>query len=252
MSGQVAIVTGGGTGLGRAMAIDMAAEGAAVVVAGRATDPLAETVSLITGADGRAVAVPADVSAEADVIAMVRAAVGTFGRLDVLVNNAGVEFAKSVVDTGADEWDWLMSVNLKGVFLCSKHAIPAMRDTAGGGAIVNIASELALTGSENVAAYSASKGGVVQLTRAMAVDHAPDGIRVNCLCPGVIMTDLLQTALDATGDANRRRVEFEQRTLLKRLGTPQEAAAATTFLASSQSSYMTGGILVLDGGWTAH
>ncbi|MEU1116244.1 MULTISPECIES: glucose 1-dehydrogenase [unclassified Streptomyces] len=251
MDGRCAVVTGAGSGLGRAIARRLAADGARVVVAGDKEGPLARTVELIEGDGGAAVAVRCDVTREEDVAALARRAVERFGRLDVLVNNAGMEFAKRVEDTTVAEWDRLMDVNLKGVFLCAKHALPAMRD-GGGGVIVNVASELALVGSEAVAAYSASKAGVLQLTRALAVDHAGDGVRVNTLSPGVILTDLLQTALDSTGDADKRRREFEERTLLGRLGTPEEAAEAALFLASDRSSYMTGANLVLDGGWTAH
>ncbi|MFJ6700632.1 SDR family NAD(P)-dependent oxidoreductase [Streptomyces sp. NPDC091272] len=251
MEGRCAVVTGAGSGLGRAIAVRLAAEGALVVVAGDKEQPLEETAALITDAGGQACAVRCDVSREEEVVALMRRAVERFGRIDVLVNNAGVEFAKRAEDTTVQEWDWLMDVNLKGVFLCAKHALPVLRD-GGGGVVVNVASELALVGSEAVAAYSASKAGVLQLTRALAVDHAGDRIRVNALSPGVILTDLLQTALDSTGDAAARRKEFEERTLLKRLGTPEEAAEAVLFLASDQSSYMTGANLVLDGGWTAH
>ncbi|MDI3423833.1 SDR family NAD(P)-dependent oxidoreductase [Streptomyces luteolus] len=251
MEGRCVVVSGAGSGLGRAMARRMAAAGAQVVVAGDKEPPLAETVQLIADEGGSAFAVRCDVSDEDDVVALMHRTVERFGRLDVLVNNAGVEFAKRVEDTTVEEWDWLMDVNLKGVFLCAKHALPAMR-RAGGGVIVNVASELALVGSEAVAAYSASKAGVLQLSRALAVDHAADGIRVNTLSPGVILTDLLQTALDSTGDPDKRRRQFEERTLLGRLGTPEEAADAALFLASDQSSYMTGANLVLDGGWTAH
>ncbi|MEU6994116.1 glucose 1-dehydrogenase [Streptomyces sp. NPDC046465] len=251
MDGRCAVVTGAGSGLGRAIARRLAADGAHVVVAGDKEGPLTETGGLIAEEGGEAVAMRCDVTREEDVIALMRRTMDRFGRLDVLVNNAGVEFAKRVEDTTVGEWDRLMDVNLKGVFLCVKHALPGLRG-AGSGVIVNVASELALVGSEAVAAYSASKAGVLQLTRALAVDHAADGIRVNTLSPGVILTDLLQTALDSTGDSEKRRRQFEERTLLGRLGTPEEAAEAALFLASDRSSYMTGANLVLDGGWTAH
>jgi NAD(P)-dependent dehydrogenase (short-subunit alcohol dehydrogenase family) len=148
------------------------------------------------------------------------------------------------------EWDQLMGVNLKGVFLCSKAAIPAMR-VHRNGTIINIASELGVIGAAGVAAYCASKGGVVQLSKAMAIDDAEDGIRVNCLCPGPITTELLENVFASSLEPEKMRKGFEERTILNRLGRPDEIAAAAVFLASRESSFMTGANLIVDGGWTA-
>lgn len=244
---KVAIVTGGQKGIGFAIAQRFAREGAQVLIADIAD--ASEQAELISKAGPH----PAewrktDVSSEADVQAMVAFALSRYGRIDILINNAGVEFYKPVTSTTTEEWDWLMGVNLKGVFLCSKAAIPAMRKT--GGVIVNIASELGLVGEANVAAYCASKGGVVMLSKAMAIDHGPEGIRVNCLCPGPIATQLLEDVFTASADPEKMRSSFEEKIILNRLGTPEEVAAAAVFLASDESSFMAGANLVLDGGWT--
>jgi NAD(P)-dependent dehydrogenase (short-subunit alcohol dehydrogenase family) len=152
--------------------------------------------------------------------------------------------------SAASEWDRLLAVNLKGVFLCSRAAIPVMR-RQGGGVVVNVASELALVGGTEIAAYCASKGGVLQLTKAMAIDHAVDNIRVNCVCPGPIDTPLLDSIMRTERDQLTARRAIEEKTLMKRLGRPEEIAAAIAFLAGEESSYMTGAALVVDGGWTA-
>ncbi len=181
---------------------------------------------------------------------MIGKAVAAYGRLDVLVNNAGIELAKKVTETTEAEWDRLMGVNLKGVFLCSKAAILVMR-RLGAGVIVNVASELGVVGGSDIAAYCASKGGVVQLTKAMAIDHAADRIRVNCVCPGPIATPLLESIIAQAGDPERERRSVVDRTLLRRLGEPEEIASVILFLASDESSYMTGALVMVDGGWTA-
>lgn len=189
-----------------------------------------------------------DVGSENDIRRTVDIILGEHDRIDILVNNAGIEFYKPVTTTSEDDWDRLMRVNLKGVFLCSKAVIPVMQKS--GGVIVNIASELGLVGEANVAAYCASKGGVVMLSKAMAIDHGPQGIRVNCLCPGPISTQLMEDVFQESADPEEMRRSFEQRILLNRLGTPEEVAAAALFLASDESAFMTGANLVLDGGWT--
>jgi meso-butanediol dehydrogenase / (S,S)-butanediol dehydrogenase / diacetyl reductase len=244
---KVAIVTGAKSGIGLATSRQLASEGADVVLAD--VRDASEEAEAIREAGGKATFVATDVSNGKQVDALFRRTLAEYDRLDILVNNAGIELAQTIADTSEAEWDRLMGVNLKGVFLCSRAAIPVMR-RQGGEVIVNVASELALVGGMEIAAYCASKGGVLQLTKAMAVDAA-DGIRVNCVCPGPIETPLLGSIMQAEADAARARRTIEEKTLMKRLGRPDEIAAAIAFLAGDESSYMTGAALVVDGGWTA-
>jgi meso-butanediol dehydrogenase / (S,S)-butanediol dehydrogenase / diacetyl reductase len=185
-----------------------------------------------------------------DVRRMIELTTDEFGRLDVLVNNAGYGIAGSVIETDEDAWEALMAVNVRGVFLCSKYAIPAMKKN-GGGAIVNTASVVAQVGISNRAAYCASKGAVAALTRAIAVDHVRDGIRCNAVAPGTIDTPYFQEILQKSPDPEATRKALAARQLMGRMGTPEEIAAGILFLASDESRFATGTILTLDGGWTA-
>lgn len=249
MKDRVSVITGARSGIGLATAHRFAREGATVVLAD-CRDATAEVGELAsTGVETRFV--QTDVSNGSQVENLVQDTLTTFGRLDVLVNNAGLELPKTVIDTTEAEWDRLMEVNLKGVFLCSRASIAAMR-RQGGGVIVNVASELGLVGGSEIAAYCATKGGVVQLTKAMAVDHASDGIRVNCVCPGPVETPLLEATIQGSSDPENERRRIVEKTLVKRVGRPEEIANVILFLASSESSYMTGSIVVVDGGVTAH
>lgn len=244
---RVAIVTGAGSGIGFATALRFVEEGATVVAADLVeTDQLTKAIG---NAGGSLSSMPTDVSQSASVDRLFSATLERHGCIDVLVNNAGIEVARRATDTTEDEWDRLMSVNLKGVFLCSKAAVLAMRTR--GGVIINVASELGLVAAPEIAAYCASKGGVIQLTKAMAVDHAAENIRVNCVCPGPINTPLLDRIISSTVDPDRERRETIDKILLKRLGEPREIANVILFLASSESSFMTGAIVVADGGLTA-
>jgi meso-butanediol dehydrogenase / (S,S)-butanediol dehydrogenase / diacetyl reductase len=191
-----------------------------------------------------------DVSRDDDAQRVVHQTVEAFGRLDVLVNNAGYGFAGTVVDTDEEAWDDLMAVNVRGVYLCSKHAIPAMAKN-GGGAIVNTASVVAAVGIRNRAAYCASKGAVAALTRAIAIDHVAEGIRCNAVAPGTIDTPYFDEILRKSPVAADSRKALEARQLLGRLGTPEEIAAGILFLASDESRFATGTILTIDGGMTA-
>ena len=247
LEGKISIITGAQRGIGLAIAKRFATDGATVVLAD--INNAEQEVATLRAAGYEAHFVRTDVSCETDVAALIEQVISRYGRIDVLVNNAGVEFAKTVVDTGADEWDSLMAVNLKGVFLCSKAAIPVMQ-AQGHGVIINIASELGLVGEANVAAYCASKGGVVMLSKAMAIDHGAQGIRVNCLCPGPVTTQLLEDVFTSSDDPAGLRRKFEASTVLGRLGKPEEIAAAASFLASEDSAFMAGANLVVDGGWT--
>lgn len=249
LKGKVVIVTGAKSGIGLASAIRFADEGARVVVADirEASQEVGELVKRGT----EAVFIQVDVSDESQVAALIEKTIAIFGRLDILVNNAGIELAKKVTDTTEAEWEHLMDVNLKGVFLCSKLAIPVMQRN-GRGVIVNVASELGLVGGSEIAAYAASKGGVVQLTKAMAIDHASDGIRVNCIAPGPVSTPLLEEIIKSALNAELERQSIVGKTLLKRLARPEEIANFIVFVASDEASYMTGAVVTVDGGWTAH
>lgn len=246
---KVAIITGAGSGIGYATALRFAAEAARLVLAD-IIDVSQQAKAIATNSACEVVFIRADISSEREVNTLIEMAIAQYGRLDILVNNAGIELAKRITETAETEWDRLMSVNLKGVFLCSKAAIPAMRRN-GGGVIVNVASELGLVGGSEIAAYCASKGGVVQLTRAMAIDHAGENIRINCVCPGPIETPLLERIIASAADPEKERQSNIDRTLLKRLGRPEEIADVILFLASECSSYMTGSVVVADGGLTA-
>ncbi|MFL5151781.1 MAG: SDR family oxidoreductase [Microvirga sp.] len=250
LKGKVCIVTGGGSGIGRATCLLFAKEGASVVVADKRQEA-AEAVAAEGAASG-ATMLPTmmDVSRDDDAQRVVQQTVDAFGRLDVLVNNAGYGFAGTVVDTDEEAWDDLMAVNVRGVYLCSKHAIPAMAKN-GGGAIVNTASVVAAVGIRNRAAYCASKGAVAALTRAIAIDHVAEGIRCNAVAPGTIDTPYFDEILRKSPVAADSRKALEARQLLGRLGTPEEIAAGILFLASDESRFATGTILTIDGGMTA-
>lgn len=248
LKNRVAIITGAQRGIGYAIARRYLDEGAHVVLAD--LNDAHEQLPGLNGAQGTASFVKTDVSIDSQVRALVSKTLELHGRVDILVNNAGIEFAKTVVTTTEDEWDRLMAVNLKGVFLCSRAVIPVMQQQ-GSGVIINVASELGLVGEAGVAAYCASKGGVVMLSKAMAIDHGPQGIRVNCLCPGPVTTQLLEDVFAGSDDPEGMRRTFESQTVLKRLGRPEDIAAAAAFLASDDAAFMAGSDLVIDGGWTA-
>jgi NAD(P)-dependent dehydrogenase (short-subunit alcohol dehydrogenase family) len=249
LDGKVAIVTGGGAagagiGNGRAAAVLLARAGARVVVVDRARALAEQTVAMITGAGGDAIAVEADVTRSADCAAMVAAAVARFGRVDLLDNNVGIGSRGSVVEESEESWRRIMQVNVETMFLAAKHAIPAMR-AAGGGAIVNVSSISALR-PRGLTAYSASKGAVIALTRAMAVDHGPDGIRVNCVAPGPVYTPMVYERGMSPEARERRR----QASILRVEGTGWDIGHAVRFLLSDHARYITGHTLVVDGGAT--
>lgn len=250
LAGKVAIITGAGAGIGRATALLFAKEGAEVVVADCDPEKGAKTVRLIKENGGVAIFLQVDVSKAANVKNMVKTTVERCGRLDILINNAGIYAQADVVEAAEEEWDRILDVNLKGVFLCSKYSIPEMIK-GGGGSIVNIGSEAGIVGIKNQVAYNVSKSGVIALTKSMALDFAAHNIRVNCVCPGTTETPLVRAALERAPDPAAARRALEEVRPANRLGRPEEIAAGILYLASDESPYATGSILSIDGGYTA-
>ena len=246
LAGKVALISGGARGQGATETRFFVREGAAVVFGDVLDDEGKKVEAEIRGAGGEATYVHLNVTREADWRAAVETAVSRYGKLDVLVNNAGILIRKSIEETTEDEWDRIMAVNVKGVFLGTKAALPAMR-RAGGGSIINISSVAGLVGSKNSAAYSASKGAVRLFTKTTAIQHIEDRIRCNSVHPGPINTDMM-TEILADEDAWSERLT---RLPMARMGEAEEIAYGVLFLASDESSYMTGSELVIDGGSTA-
>jgi len=249
LAGKVALITGGGSGIGRESSLLCAREGAKVVVTDVNAETAAETVTQVEAADGTAICLAADVSRAEDCERMIQAAEETFGGLHVLFNNAGIMDARDAdaVETDEDVWDLTMAINLKGVFLGCKYGIPALR-RSGGGSIINTASFVALLGAATPQlAYTASKGGVLSMTRELAVIHARENIRVNAICPGPLQTELLMKVLDTDAKKQRRLVHIP----MGRFGQAEEIANAALYLASDESSFVTGTDFVVDGGITA-
>jgi NAD(P)-dependent dehydrogenase (short-subunit alcohol dehydrogenase family) len=248
---KVTIITGAGGGMGRVAAQLFAAEGARVIVAEYGEAAGRETVEIVQGAGGQASFVRADVSKEADARAMIDHAIATYGRVDCLYNNAGImpEADHSVTDTDVDTWDAVMAVNVRGVYLGCKYAIPAMIE-GGGGSIINIASFVAILGcSVPQDAYTASKGAVLSLTRSLAVQFGPHGIRTNAICPGPVETPLLMDWLVKDEEAKRIRLA---RNPTGRFGKPEEIVHMAVYLASDESRWTNGASLVVDGGITVN
>lgn len=250
LSGKVALITGGGTGIGRAIALAFAREGASVAVAGRRLEKLREVIGEVQKAGGAGLAMGCDVTQAREVERAVKGTVERFGRLNVLVNNAGTLHVSTVEGISEEEWDRMMTVNVKGPFLMSRAVLPEFRK-CGGGAIVNIGSVLGLFAVRDRAAYSASKGAVTMLTKSMALDHAHEKIRVNCICPSVVETDLVKGVFNETEEGQARLKARLATIPLGRLGRPEDVAEMAVFLASEESSWLTGAAIPLDGGVTA-
>ena len=251
LSGKVALITGGGTGIGRACALAFAREGAKIAVAGRRREPLEAVVRKIEGAGSKALALTCDVTQTASVAAALSQSEQHFGRLDTIVNNAGAVVVATAEHTSDEDWQKVIAANLTGTFLVSRAALPLLRK-AGGGSIVNIGSVLGLVARKERAAYCAAKAGVSGLTRAMAVDHAKDRIRVNCICPTIVETELgmqsIRQAPNAEAEIQRRIAEIP----IGRMGTPEDVALMAVYLASDEASWVTGASFPLDGGVTAY
>lgn len=250
LNGKVALITGGASGIGRATALLFAREGASVVIVDVKESEGLATAQTIIEHGGKAIFVGADVSEASDCQFAVQRTVEQFGTLDILFNNAGIIRRASVIDLSEEDWDRVMAVNAKSVFLLSKYAIPIMAK-AGGGAIINTASGWGLVGGPKAAVYCASKGAVVLLTKAMAIDHGFQNIRVNCICPGDTDTPLLRNEAKQLGEPEDKFLSESAQRPLRRIGKPEEIAQAALYLASDAASFVTGAALVVDGGGLA-
>ena len=250
MNGRVALITGASSGIGRATAEAFAAKGASVVVAARREEDLASLVTAIEARGGKATAVKTDVSATNDVEHMIAHAIETFGRLDYAINNAGIEgrFA-GITDLAEEDWDRVLNINLRGVFLCLKYEARAMLNCGNGGAIVNVGSINSFLGFSSGSAYVASKHGLIGLTTSVSAELAPHGIRVNLICPGIIDTPMHQRARKLLGDEIYDTAVLPS-VHLRRAGRPEEIARSIVFLCSDEASYITGTTLTPDGGFT--
>lgn len=248
--GKRALITGGASGIGRATALLFAREGAALSVVDLDETGGQTVAQMIVDDGGQAIFMRCDVSRAADCQRAVQQTVSELGGLDILFNNAGIIRRATVLGTTEAEWDRVMAVNVKSIFLLSKYAIPVM-EQVGGGAIINTASAWGLVGGRKAAAYCASKGAVVLLTKAMALDHGERNIRVNCICPGDTDTPMLRDEAEQLGEPTEGFLAEAAQRPLKRIGRPEEIAQAALYLASDASSFVTGTALVVDGGGLA-
>jgi NAD(P)-dependent dehydrogenase (short-subunit alcohol dehydrogenase family) len=243
LAGKVAIITGGGSGIGLAIAVAFVREGAKVVIGGRDGKKLEAAAAEI---GGECLAVSADVSKASSVEKLVSAAIAKCKRIDVLVNNAAVLLPGTAESLGEEDFDQTFNINVRGLWLMSRAVLPQMR-AGGGGSIVNVASVLSLMGARNRVAYAASKGAVMAMTKAMALDHAAENIRVNCIAPGIVATEMVEK-FNTDAAARRQREAMHP---MGRFGQPADVASAAVYLASDESGWTTGSVMTVDGGYSA-
>lgn len=248
-TGKVVLVTGGSLGIGAAACHLFASRGASVIIASRQADAGRALAEMIAGKGGTARHLTVDVADEASIEVMVAEIGRTEGRLDVLVNNAGIHMTGDAEQTALDDWNRVLGINLTGAFLCTKHALSLLADVRG--CVVNVSSEAGLVGIGGQVAYNVSKAGMIALTRSCAVDFAARGIRVNCVCPGTTETPLVDKALERAADGAALRRQLESSRPANRLGTAGEVASAIVYLASDEAAYSTGAVFSVDGGYTA-
>jgi NAD(P)-dependent dehydrogenase (short-subunit alcohol dehydrogenase family) len=251
LKNKVALITGGSSGIGMAIAELFLKEGAKIVINGRSQERCDTAQKQLKIIDADAVfCTTGDVSKWDDVQKMVERTIKQFGRIDILINNAGIYLEKRIEETTEDEWDQVININLKGVFLCSKAVYPHFKNQ-GSGTIVNMSSDSGISGNPNEAAYCASKVGVTNLTRAIALDYAKENIRVNAICPAVINTPMLQKEVDMQEDKEAYLKEMDELHPIGRVGRPEEVAFAVLMVASDEASFITGANIPVDGGFTA-
>jgi NAD(P)-dependent dehydrogenase (short-subunit alcohol dehydrogenase family) len=250
LQGKTALITGASAGIGRACALAFAREGARIAALARRREPLDALVKEIGERGGEAMAVAGDITRADEIARAIESVVAGFGPFQVLVNNAGIPFIGTAEQTSEEDWGRVLAVNLTGTFLVSRAALPVMR-RAGGGSIVNLGSVYGLVARRERAAYAASKGGVTLLTQAMALDHAAEGIRVNCICPALVETELMHRIFEHAPDPEAMRRARTAELPLGRLGKPEDVAALAVFLASDESGWMTGAAIPLDAGLSA-
>ena len=248
--GKVALVTGAGAGIGLATALAFAEKGARLGIVDLDEQAGNKAVEQCLAFGTQAIFLNCNVAVPAEVDRIVTQALAEWGRIDVLVNNAGIYIQGDITKTSPSDWEKIMAVNLTGAFLCTRAVIPIMIQQ-GGGVIVNVGSEAGLVGISNQVAYNVSKAGILALTRSCALDFAPHGVRVNCVCPGTTETPLVQAAVQRAEDPIAARRKLEQVRPLNRLGKPEEIASAIVYMASDEAGYATGSILSIDGGYTA-
>lgn len=249
LEGKTALITGGNEGIGRATALMFVKEGAKVAITGRRKKKLDEVVK---ESGGEIVAIQGDVSNEKDVKATVREFIKRFGRIDILFNNAGVLETGTAVTTSVKSWDKMIDINVKGMFLMTKHVLPHMQKQ-GGGVIINNGSVLSHIGCQNAIAYNTTKGAVIQFSRSLAVDHAKEGIRVNTICPGFIKTKMNEDFIGNPPDAQKQLDKIAAQIVpMGHRGEVDDIAYALVYMASDESKYMTGASLIIDGGWSCY